>query len=90
VYREFLTERIRECRPLHMRDAVPAMAGQAIELLIRENLSGVIVDITYAPDFPAGDTFGGRRSVPSPITGYMEITGLGSIVYDASMRAAMD
>jgi hypothetical protein len=159
--------------------AVPATAGQAIERPIRENLSGATVDIVYATDFPTGDTFGGRCSVPSqwiststgtgtishlgrvtwttshcyqlfdgtfgdaalvvtaangdhlyatydgvmtgdttfaetvivtggtgrlagatgtidetgwfdPITGYMEVTGIGSIVYDASMRAAMD
>ena len=57
--------------------AVPAFAGQSVERPIREQLSGYVVGIEYAPNFPAhaGDTFGGRCSVPSQWISTMSGTG---------------
>ena len=57
--------------------AVPAFAGQSVERPIRETLFGYTVGIEYAPNFPAhaGDTFGGRCSVPSQWISTMSGTG---------------
>jgi len=49
-----------------MAIAAPAMAGHSVETPIRENMTGGVVGIVFAPNFPfEGDTFGGRCSVPS-------------------------
>lgn len=57
--------------------AVPAFAGRSVERPIREDLSGYVVGIEFAPNFPAhaGDTFGGRCSVPSQWISTMSGTG---------------
>lgn len=57
--------------------AVPASAGRSVERPVREKLSGYVVGIEYAPDFPAhaGDTFDGHCSVPSQWVSTMSGTG---------------
>ncbi|MFO7547361.1 MAG: hypothetical protein R6X29_00620 [Acidimicrobiia bacterium] len=57
--------------------AVPVFAGRSVERPIREDLSGYIVGIEFAPNFPAhaGVTFGGRCSVPSQWISTMSGTG---------------
>ena len=57
--------------------AVPAFGGQSVERPVHEELSGYVVGIEYAPNFPAhaGDTFGGRCSVPSQWISRMSGTG---------------
>lgn len=45
--------------------AAPAMAREAVELPIREDLAGYMTGMMLSPTFPEGDTFGGRCSVPS-------------------------
>jgi hypothetical protein len=65
--------------------AVPGFAGQSVERPVHENLSGYVVGIDYAPNFPAhaGDTFGDRCSVPSQwistASGTGEISHLGRV-----------
>jgi hypothetical protein len=45
--------------------AAPAVAGEQVEVPVKESLSGYVVDMMLSPGFPVGDTFDGRCSEPS-------------------------
>ena len=56
--------------------AVPAFAGRAVERTIREDSYGYGTGMVLAPEFPAGDTFEGRCSVPSQWVSTSSGTGI--------------